>query len=76
MSVCACTPRHTLGRQGNTFESQFSPSTMWVWEMEIRSSGLTAGSLTLSAILLAGPHIALNSPKEGLSASIEFLKDS
>jgi hypothetical protein len=49
---------------------------MWVWEMEIRSSGLTAGSLTLSAILLAGPHIALNSPKEGLSASIEFLKDS
>lgn len=50
--ACAHAPQHRMEVRGPSLEVN-SPSIMWVLEMELRSSGLAAATLTYSAIMLA-----------------------
>jgi hypothetical protein len=43
--VEGCMPPHTCGSQSTTCRSQFSPSTTWVVEIELRSSDLVTSAL-------------------------------
>lgn len=61
-------PRYEHGGQRTTFESRFSPSTMWVSGSKLRSSDLEKGAISLShlanstSFLRQGPSIRQQPP--------------
>lgn len=53
MKGCVCTVVNMWEGQRTICISLFSPSTIWVPEIELRSSALAASTFTLRAISLA-----------------------